>query len=329
MRSEARAASMAVLPPPMTATRRPRGDLPPEGRVLQEGDPRQHGRVLLPLDAHGPPLPGADGQDHRAVIPAQLLQLDVPAQAHPGLQGHPQAQHGLDLPVQGLLRQAVVGDAVAQHAAGLLLRLEHGDGHPLAGQVVGGRQPGGAAAHHRRPAAAARGQQRVVALRRGQVQVGHEALQPVDPHRLVHQVAPAGLLAGARADAAAHRGEGVVLLDQPQRLGVAAVGDETHVALHVDPGRAGLGAGRLAVAVMAGQQQLQGHAAGGVDVRPVGDHPHPLAHPGGAGRDEPLGPLHPHDADPAGAVGLQARVVAQGGDLDPVLSGHLQDGLLR
>ena len=46
------------------------------------------------------------------------------------------------------LGQTELRDAVHQHAAHLVQRLEHGDVVPLPGQVAGAGQAGGAGAHH-------------------------------------------------------------------------------------------------------------------------------------------------------------------------------------
>jgi hypothetical protein len=73
--------------------------------------------------------------------------------------------------------------------------------------------------------------------------VGDEALQGADIDRLVDQAAVAGRLAAVVADAPADAGEGVVHLDDAQRIMPAPFADEGDVALGALPGRAGVAAG--------------------------------------------------------------------------------------
>ena len=64
-----------------------------------------------------------------------------------------------DLPADDVLRQAELGDAVDQHAADLVQRLEDGDVVALLDEVAGGGEAGGAAADEATflPVAGARG----------------------------------------------------------------------------------------------------------------------------------------------------------------------------
>ncbi len=61
----------------------------------------------------------ADADEHRLVLAAQLLQRHVRADRGVALQFHTEIQDPLDLGIQNLARQAVFGDAVAQHPARL------------------------------------------------------------------------------------------------------------------------------------------------------------------------------------------------------------------
>ena len=80
-----------------------------------------------------------------------------------------------------------------------------------------------------------------------QIVVCDEALDLVDGHGLVHAAAGALGLAALVADAAADGGQRVLLLDELQRLGIAALGGQLQIALHGDVrgagGLAGSGAG--------------------------------------------------------------------------------------
>src|SRR5699024_6038044 len=73
-----------------------------------------------------------------------------------------------------------------------------------------------------------------IARLRGELLVGDELLDVVDGYRLVDVAAGAGVLAAAVADAPADRREGVLLLDELQRLQVPALAGELDVALHGD-----------------------------------------------------------------------------------------------
>ena len=74
--------------------------------------------------------------------------------------------------------------------------------------------------------------------------IDDEAFQATDVDRFVHLVAAAGALAAVIADAPADRREGVVLLDRPQCVLVAALADERDIALRALARRAGVTAGR-------------------------------------------------------------------------------------
>ncbi len=136
--------------------------------------------------------------------------------------------------------QAVVGDAVAQHAAQVLAGLEDGDVVAHDGQVVGRRETSGAAAHHgHAPAGGGRGPGAVVALH----VVHGKALEAADVHGVVHHAAAAVHLAGMLAHVAAHEGQRVVLADEAHGVGVAAGLHEADVAGDVHAGRAAGNAG--------------------------------------------------------------------------------------
>ena len=225
----------------------------------------EHPLVVTAGYAGGAPLLQTDGHQHRVVPVPQLLQGEIPA--HPGVAADLHAQGGdhLDLPVQHILRQAVVGDAVAHHAAGLLQGLEH---HHLVAQlhqVVGGGEPRRAGADDGR--LPARGLFRLAlggdlpdAL------VGHPihgiALEPADGDGLSAPPDGTGGFATMGADPPADMGEGVGAVHLPHRLlqvvlpdgadvlggvHVGGTGVVAHAAL--DAAR-GLDDGRLAVVAL-------------------------------------------------------------------------------
>ena len=148
----------------------------------------------------------------------------------------PRSRRVLHLAVDDLAGQAEARDAVAEHAADHVQRLEHGDVGAVAHQIGGDREPGGAGADHRDLAEAA-GERRRPGLREPGV-VPHEALEPPDAHRLDLLADDAlGLaLRLLRADAPADRGEEVGLVDDAEGAVVVAhdqVADEAgDVDLH-------------------------------------------------------------------------------------------------
>ena len=71
-RSETRAASMAVSPPPTTTTFLPRSTSSPEFDLVQELGAGEDAGALLARDAHGLALVGADADEDRVVLLAQV-----------------------------------------------------------------------------------------------------------------------------------------------------------------------------------------------------------------------------------------------------------------
>ena len=70
---------------------------------------------------------GAHGQEDRGEIPAQVFQVDIPAQAGAELHFRPQLLHHAHLPVQHLPGQAVRGDVEPQGPAQEGFGFEEGD----------------------------------------------------------------------------------------------------------------------------------------------------------------------------------------------------------
>ena len=63
-----------------------------------------------------------------------------------------------------------------------------------------------------------------------------------------------------------------------------------------------------------------------IDALVFGLDDHPVGHLGGAGGGQAAPALDLDQAGPARAGGLEPRVVAQGGDLQALAAGHVQDG---
>ena len=185
---------------------------------------------------------GAQGQKDRGEIPAQVFQVDIPAQA--GAEPHlrPQLLYHAHLPLQHLPGQAVGGDIEPQGPAQERFGFEEGDRIAEAAQLIGRHEPGGAAAHHGDPLGPVRP--------RGHiedgvgVQVRQVAFQPGDGNGLVQGVAGAGRLAGMGADAAQDAGEGAALQDHGQGPGQVAFLHEAELFPHPDiQGTGGLAGG--------------------------------------------------------------------------------------
>ena len=123
----------------------------------------------------------------------------------------------LDILVDDLLRQAVLGDAVAQHAAVRVQRLE--DRHRVAQlrEVAGHREAGRARADDSDLLLAPHlGRGGLAAVPVLALPVGDEALQPADADRVLMGEEHAARLALVldRADAAADRGQQVAAADR-------------------------------------------------------------------------------------------------------------------
>ena len=160
------------------------------------------------------------------------------------------------------LGQAVLRDAVAEHAARRRVALE--DGHVVAGdgQVVGGRHAGRAGADDRDALAGGgldlerHGRLGARGLRLEHLVAG-VAVAVADGDRLLDLVAPAVLLARRRADAAEHAGEGDGALEDARRLDEVALGVRLQEARDVDVAGALVLARRQAVGVVVAEDQLE------------------------------------------------------------------------
>ena len=183
------------------------------------------GRALV-LQAELLVVVGADGEVDRVVLPAQALESG-PVHAAFELDVDAAVQDPVDLLLEPLARQAIAGDAVAQHAAEVLARLEHLDLVPHEGKVVGAADAGGATTDDRDALARLLGDPgTVLALH----VLGCVALEREDVHRVVHHAAAAVHLAGMLAHQAADHGQRVVLADDAYGVRVAPRLDERDVA---------------------------------------------------------------------------------------------------
>ena len=209
------------------------------GLALADAAEQLHGadHVLggLALQAQLLVVVGADGDVNRVKAALDVRHGQVFADGHAGVDGDAGRQDIVDVPVQNVLGQAIVGDAIAQHTAQLGPLLVHGDFMAHQGQVIGGSQAAGAAADDGHRLARLRGLFGDGGVR---AVVHGKALQPADVHRVVHHAAAALGLAGVFAHIGAGGGEGVVLADEPHRVAVTALPHQGHIAGHVHMGRA-------------------------------------------------------------------------------------------
>ena len=168
------------------------------------------------------------------------------------------ARLGLD----DALRQPELGDAVDQHPAGLVQRLEDGDAVPLHGQVGGQGKTGRAAAHHGDAAARARRPPRQGHLVRLALEVRGEAFERADGHGLALLGQHADLLALVvlGTDAAADGRQRVLAADEAGGAGEVAGRHELHEAGDVDLHRAAVHTLRL-LALQAARRLGHGHLA--------------------------------------------------------------------
>ena len=277
----------------------------------------------------------ADRHDDGVVaLVLEVVQAEVAAQRLAAHEAAAEAGDALVLRVQDpFLGQAVLRDPVAQHPAGLLVALEDRDVVAGDQEVVRGRRARRPRPDHRHPLAGLRLElerhRRVDVLLEHLPQdlVAGVAMAVPDGDRLVHLVAPAVLLARRRADPAQDRGERDRPLEDAGRLAELALGVGLEEARDVDVARALVLAGREAVGVVVGEDQLQVGAADPADVLRLGPDHHPgLGRPRARDRGMLLA-LHLDDAHPAGPEAGELRLVAQGRDLDPVVAADLQDRL--
>ena len=207
-------------------------------------------------------------EDGLVAVGEQRVDGEVRAAALPGLELDAQGGDAVDLALQRRARQAVLGDADAQHAAGDRESLEHGRLVAELRELARGGEACGAAADDR-DGLVVEHRQRRGQLRRRAV-VGDEALDAGDGDRVLDVAARALGLADVRADAAADAGEGVRLAGDPVGLLVAALGDQRHVPVSRRVDRAG-GLARAPALAVDGERRRDGVGERPGDRRPFAD----------------------------------------------------------
>ena len=229
--------------------------------LMEEVHGGQNALGVLAGDIGFPAALAADGEIKGLVALApQVIQGHILADLHAAANLHAHLPQHIDFRLDDRPVQLVAGDAVGQHAAGLLVLFKDG------GLVAHLRQEESAAETCR--ASAHNGDLLVKAagLDLGghnfrdvpgfgvQILLGDELFHLVDGNGLIHGAPGAGILAPAVADPSADRGEGIHTLDEGEGLLVPALSRHFQVALNGNVG----GAGGLA-----------GGGAGGIAVDPV------------------------------------------------------------
>ena len=153
------------------------------------------------------------GDEDRVKALAQLGQRVGAADDDVALDRDAGLLQALHLLIDNALGQAKLGDAVDEHAAGLVQRLVDRDAVALFGQFAGGRQPGRAGADDGHLFSRGRGARGARAVRVLEGPVSDVAFKMADGHRLALPAAHALDLALRllRAHAAGHAREGVVI----------------------------------------------------------------------------------------------------------------------
>ncbi len=327
---------MDVKPPPTTTTRLPTwpGIGQAEGRDAQVLQAVQHALGILARDAQLVGVVAADG--HADGIEALVLEVadrEVLAQLGVADQLDTQVPGALVLRLEHLhLGQAVLRDAVAEHAAGCGVTLE--DGHLVTrdGEVVGGSHACRPGADDRGPLAAGgldlerHGCLHARGLRLEHL-VARVAVAVADGDGLFHLIPAAVLLAGRGAHAAEDAREGDGALEDARGLDERALRVCLQETRDIDVAGALVLAGRQAVGVVVAEDQLQVGLADLAQPRRLGldDHPR-LGIPGAADGRRVLA-LDLDDAHAAGPEARQLGLVAQGRHLDAVVAADLEDGL--
>ncbi len=307
------------------------GDFAAQRRCLAQsvGFEEIHAQVaavqIRAFDRHRHGFLRAHGQIDGVVLTAELLELQIFAQLDIVADAHAIAAEQLDLAVQNGFGQTIFRDAVTQPAPCLRGGFKDADLMSQIGKIIAAGQAGRTGADDGDLFARGIGLLRDVVPGIAQILVRGEALQLPDGDGILDDLAPAFLFAESRADTSDGKRQRQGFLDHLDGVVVLAVGDQRHVALHVHVVRAGDLARGLAIGVVIGDEQFQRHLARGADVRAVGVDLHTRSNERAAGGDEAAAAGDFNRADPAGAVGLEFFVVAEGGDLDAMAAGQFED----
>ncbi len=250
-------------------------------------------------------LPGADAdEDGIEAGVVQALEGDLVAQGDAVDEAHAGLPERLELTFEHVLGQPELGDAVAQHAAGLVVGVV--DRHLVTGlrQEPGAAEAGRTGADHGHPAA---GRGADLQGRRSVVTGG--AVQGADGDRVVNVAAPADRFAVTRTHAAEDARERQLVAHDRRGARHVAFDDLGKVGRYVDVCRAGGGAGRLAVGVVIREVHLEVALALGAHALGVGMYDLAFGDLGRAGGHHLALAFDLDHAQPAGAPGGHALLV--------------------
>lgn len=154
---------------------------------------------------------------------------------------HAQRFQLADVRVDDGVGQAIGGNAVAEHAAGLGQRFEHGDGPAFRGEMPCCGKACRSGADDGRAGEVAHGGPGGKFL---QIKIAEELLQRVDVHAFIHGRPAALAFAGMKAHASGQSGEGRAALEHVKRFFKAILLEKVIVGTDIRSGRAGRHAGR-------------------------------------------------------------------------------------
>ena len=232
-----RAASIAVLPPPTMPTTRPSdGARPCSTRSISVT-----ASMILPPSMAGisrwfatcAPM----AEKHRVERACRLLGQHV-GHARVADDRHAHRLDARDLLVEPFARQAVGGNAVVHHAAGLGVGVADLDLVPEAAQVIGARQARGTGADHEHALAGRRPRRDRPAFLVGEI--AEKPIERMDRDGLIEELPVAGAFAGVIARAAVRARQRVLLHVLPPGPLVVARLREGEPRLDVFAGRTGV-----------------------------------------------------------------------------------------
>ncbi len=198
--------------------------------VAQERQAVEHAVLVFAFGADAVRIDQADGQDDAVVVLPQVVPGDVLADFGVRLDRDSELHQAGDLTVEDVLRQHPVGNAAAIQSARSRRFLEDRDLVAQSGELIRGAVSSRPRPDDRDRLAVRRTGLHDV-LRKGQAEVAEEPLDRANRNGLVVLATVTGLLAGVIADAAGHRGERHVLLDQGVGVEVLAALHQVEIAL--------------------------------------------------------------------------------------------------
>ena len=313
---------------------------PDHRNLLASGEPLGEHLILEVIDPeittgqgaarviHRYRLGSSNRQTDRIIVAAQRRESDLVAQSLPGVDPHATLAHQRNLLIEDRLGQPVFGDAVAQPATRFGHRLEQIDLEPLVTQIVTAGEAARAAADNGNPLALGGLLCRLIGGNLCQIEIGGMALELTNGQRLIHQRAAALRFTKSGADPANGEGHRQGLFYNGHGRFVLPYGDVMQIGLNVHPGRTGALAGGFAIGVVVREDAAERLLAVRTQDIALGRDHHPCLGARLAGApDAETGNLdHAEIARRLGGTGV---VTAQGGDVDLVLFGYLEQGLVR